>query len=170
MNRRIHKVLFYGVLLLRIRGLFFRGILLQFRRPAAGEGIIFRYSVVKSIPLHSTTSHGFRLNKRYHPEVNSALSNRFAPSAEMVSDTREAWYPRRSSAARYCYCPLFVARPSCRCLRQTQPFLLFFKLYNFLYGPFLYQKAVMDRRYPFGGLRFPSWHSRLRLQPIPFRP
>jgi hypothetical protein len=28
-----------------------------------------RYSVVKSIPLHSTTAHGFRLNKRYHPEV-----------------------------------------------------------------------------------------------------
>src|ERR1700733_12533157 len=66
----------------------------------------------------------------------------------MVSDAGEAWFPRRSSAARYCYSPLFVARPSCCCLRQTQPFLLFFKLYIFLYGPFLFQKAVMDRRYP----------------------
>lgn len=30
---------------------------------------IFRYSAVKGTPCHSNPSHGFRLNKRYHPEV-----------------------------------------------------------------------------------------------------
>jgi hypothetical protein len=44
----------------------------------------FGYSVVKNIPFHSTTSHGFRLNKRYHPEV--------IPPCPIVSPEAPHWW------------------------------------------------------------------------------
>jgi hypothetical protein len=68
MNRRIHKGLFYAILLCVYAAFFSVESFYNFEAQPQGKSGI-RYSVAKNIPFHSTTSHGFRLNKRYHPEV-----------------------------------------------------------------------------------------------------
>jgi hypothetical protein len=70
MNKQTHKVLFYAMLFCVYAVFFSVESFYNFESQPQGKGF-FRYSVVKSSPLHSTTSHGFRLNKRYHPEVIS---------------------------------------------------------------------------------------------------
>jgi len=70
MNKQTHKVLFYAMLLCVYAVFFSVESLYNFESQPQGKEF-FRYSVVKSTPLHSTTSHGFRLNKRYHPVVIS---------------------------------------------------------------------------------------------------
>jgi len=68
MNKeRIHKLLFYA-LLCGVYGVFFSvESFYNFEgQPNAKQS--FGHSVVKSHPLHSGASPGFRLNKRYHQE------------------------------------------------------------------------------------------------------
>jgi hypothetical protein len=66
-KKRIHKLLFYA-LLCAVYGVFFsvESFYNFERRPSAKPG--FGYLVVKTTPLHSAASPGFRLNKRYHQE------------------------------------------------------------------------------------------------------
>jgi hypothetical protein len=83
MNRRIHKILFY-TLLLGVYAVFFSvESFYNYEGQSQGKNI-FRYSVVNTTPFHSTTSHGFRLNKRYHPEVISPCP--------IVSPEAPNWY------------------------------------------------------------------------------
>jgi hypothetical protein len=68
MNKRIHNVLFYAILFCVYTVFFSVESFYNFDgRPHSQD--VFRYSVVKSTPFHSTAASGFRLNKRYHPEV-----------------------------------------------------------------------------------------------------
>src|SRR5580698_268437 len=83
MNRRIHKVLFYAMLFCVYAVFFSVESFYNFEGQPQGKKV-FRYAVVKSAPLHSTTSHAFRLNKRYHPEV--------IPPCPIVSPETPAWY------------------------------------------------------------------------------
>ena len=66
-NKRIHILLFYALLCV-VYGVFFsvESFYNFDGQPNAKQG--FGYSVVKSHPLHSGASPGFRLNKRYHQE------------------------------------------------------------------------------------------------------
>jgi|SRR5580658_3679481 len=83
MNRRIHKVTFYATLLCVYAAFFSVESFYNFEgQPCSKDG--FRYSVVKNIPFHSTTTHGFRLNKRYHPEA--------IPPCPIVSPEAPRWY------------------------------------------------------------------------------
>jgi len=57
---------------------------------------LFRYSVVKNVPLHSTGAGQFRLNKRYHPEG--------IPPCPIISPERLTW----------CLTPLQLGSPGDR--------------------------------------------------------
>jgi hypothetical protein len=70
MNTRIHKILFYGALFC-VYGIFFSVESFYNFEGQPQTQKVFSYSVVKASPVHSTTAHGFRLNKRYHPEAIS---------------------------------------------------------------------------------------------------
>jgi hypothetical protein len=78
MKRRIHRALFY-TLLLGVYGIFFSiESFYNFEGQPNGRGdlhcsanflpVSHNQTVVKNAPLHSSTSHGFRLNKRFHQE------------------------------------------------------------------------------------------------------
>jgi hypothetical protein len=70
MNKQTHKILFHA-LLFCVYVVFFSVESFYNFEGQPQDKAVFRYSVVKSTPLHSSTCHGFRLNKRYHPEVIS---------------------------------------------------------------------------------------------------
>src|SRR5580698_4797512 len=63
MKKRLHKALFY-TLLLGVYGIFFSiESFYNFEGQPNGKG-----EIRKNPPLQSSASHGFRLNKRYHQE------------------------------------------------------------------------------------------------------
>ncbi|HXB35963.1 MAG TPA: hypothetical protein VNV35_21195 [Puia sp.] len=68
MNRKIHKGLFYAMLLCVYAAFFSVESFYNFEGQPRGKEDN-RYSVVKNTPLHSAAICRFRLNKRYHPEV-----------------------------------------------------------------------------------------------------
>jgi hypothetical protein len=78
MRKRLHKLLFY-TLLLGVYGIFFSVESFYNFEGQTNTREILRYasvaavhgkdaSVARSAPLHSAASHGIRLNKRYHQE------------------------------------------------------------------------------------------------------
>jgi hypothetical protein len=70
MYKQIHKILFYALLFGVYTVFFSVESFYNFEgQPHSKE--VFSYSVVKTTPVHSSTCPGFRLNKRYHPEVIS---------------------------------------------------------------------------------------------------
>jgi hypothetical protein len=83
MNKQTHKILFYAMLFCVYAVFFSVESFYNFDGQPRGRED-FRYSVVKSFPVHSTTSHGFRLNKRYHPEV--------IPPCPIVSPNAPKWW------------------------------------------------------------------------------
>ena len=81
MRTRLHKLLFY-TLLLGVYGIFFSvESFYNFEGQSNARGILEYASLVrvqqqygpvaKTTPLHGASSHGIRLNKRYHQEVIS---------------------------------------------------------------------------------------------------
>jgi hypothetical protein len=78
MRKRLHKLLFY-TLLMGVYGIFFSVESFYNFEGQTNTRDTLRYasvagvhgtdvSVARSMPLHSATSHGIRLNKRYHQE------------------------------------------------------------------------------------------------------
>jgi hypothetical protein len=68
MNRKIHKGLFY-VLLLGVYTAFFSVESFYNFEGQSRSKETFGYSVVKNSPLHTAATCRFRLNKRFHPEA-----------------------------------------------------------------------------------------------------
>jgi hypothetical protein len=79
MKKRIHKLPFYA-LLFCVYGVFFSVESFYNFEGQAHTKAVFGKSVVKSTPLHSSASLGFRLNKRYHQE-NILPCPIFSPAA-----------------------------------------------------------------------------------------
>jgi hypothetical protein len=82
MNRRIHKGMFY-VLLLGVYAAFFSvESFYNFEgQPRSKEDL--HYSTVKNTPPHSAVSCRFRLNKRFHPQA--------IPPCPIISPTTPGW-------------------------------------------------------------------------------
>jgi hypothetical protein len=70
MSKRLHKILFYAALF-SVYGIFFSVESFYNFEGQPQSKQVFGYSVVKTTPLHSAVPQGFRLNKRFHPEVLS---------------------------------------------------------------------------------------------------
>jgi hypothetical protein len=74
--------MFYAILLCVYAAFFSVESFYNFEGQPRGKEV-FRYSVVKNVPFHSTTAYRFRLNKRYHPEV--------IPPCPIVSPEASPW-------------------------------------------------------------------------------
>jgi hypothetical protein len=112
MRKRLHKLLFY-TLLLGVYGIFFSVESFYNFEGQTNAGEILRFATLarvqqqhvasaRSTPFHPAFYHGIRLNKRFHREV--------VPSCPLLSPTRPEY--ALTPLTRVCYRPAGLAEPT----------------------------------------------------------
>ena len=112
MRKRLHKLLFY-TLLLGVYGIFFSVESFYNFEGQSNAGDILRYaslvrvqqlhgSIARSTPFHPASYHGIRLNKRFHQEA--------VPSFPLLSPVRPEY--SLTPLTRVCYRPAGLTKPT----------------------------------------------------------
>jgi hypothetical protein len=118
MRKRLHKLLFY-TLLLGVYGIFFSVESFYNFEGQTNARDILEYAnlvrvqqqhgpVARTVPLHSASSHGIRLNKRYHQEVISTcpIYSPVRPEYALTPLTRVCYRPADLTEPTLLYRPL----------------------------------------------------------------